>query len=96
MQNDIVQPRIWQSYVWHGEKCFFVSTIQRKYDTYQGETTGPETMVWSYDHEKQQRIGSVIGHMGGVINHQQICRCLIAEGIMLDENDPKHERFMKN
>lgn len=94
MQDEIDQPRVWQSIVWHGEQCFWISTIRRKYDTYQGETTGLETMVWLYDYDKQERIGNYIGHMGGVVDHQQICRCLISEGVMLDENNPKHDRFI--
>lgn len=86
--------RVWKSYVWHNDKCFFVSTIERTYDTYAGETRGCETLVWEYDHDIGER-GQQIGHMGGIEDHQRICRCLIAEGVMLDEHNESHERFFK-
>jgi hypothetical protein len=85
---------IWKSYVYHGDKCFFVSTIDRTYETYAGYTRGCETLVWEYDDIKRER-GEMIGHMGSVVDHQRICRCLIAEGVMLDENNEAHQRFLK-
>lgn len=85
---------IWKSHVWHGGKCFFVSTIERTYDTFAGETRGPETLVWEYDWENRER-GGLIHQGGSVADHQAICRCVIAEGVMPDEDNPKHERFFR-
>jgi len=86
--------KIWQSYVHHGGKCWFVSTIERDYDCQHGISRGPETLVWEWNVEKNER-GELVGHMGGVRDHQQICRCLIAEGEMLDGNNPRHDRFLQ-
>lgn len=83
---------IWKSHVWNGGKCFLVSTIERSYDTFEGETRGTETLVWEYDWENRKR-GNLIHQGDSVDNHQAICRCLIAEGVTPNEDNPKHERF---
>jgi len=84
--------RVWKSYVWHKDKCFFVSTITRDYDTAAGTIRGDETLVWDYDHDKKER-GDLIHQGGSVKDHQQICRCLIAEGIPPDEDNERTKRF---
>ena len=86
--------RIWQSYVYHEDKCWFVSTIMRGYDTYAGVTRGMETLVWEYD-DKERKRGKLVGHMGGVRDHQSICRCLIATGEVLDVENETHRRFFE-
>jgi hypothetical protein len=85
---------IWKSYVWHDGKCYFVSTIERTYDTYQGSMRGQETIVWAYDWDKGER-GEMLHQAGHVGDHQQICRCLIAEGLIPDENDERTTRFLR-
>ena len=72
---------IWQSYVWYEDKCFFVSTIERNFDTYEGTMRGMETLVWEYDFETRKR-GKIIYQAGGVHDHQSVCRCLIAIGMV--------------
>ena len=84
-----------QSYAHHEKGVIFVSTIERDYDTMQGVTRGLETMVWEWDVLAKKRIDGHIGPMGGLVDHQRICRCWIAEGEMLDEHNEKHERFFK-
>jgi hypothetical protein len=84
--------RIWKSYVWHGDKCYFVSTIERTYDTIAGSIRGQETLVWEYDWDKAER-GSLVHQGCDVYDHARICRCIIAEGIMPDEDDPRTARF---
>jgi hypothetical protein len=91
MDNEL-NKRIWKSYVWHGEKCFLVSTIERTYDTCEGSSRGCETLVWEYDWEKHER-GRLVHQGGGVVDHQRVCRCVIAEGEIPDEDNPKHARF---
>ena len=76
---------IWKSYVWHNEKCFFVSTIERNFDTSEGSVRGQETLVWEYDWDKRER-GELLHQAGHAVEHQQICRCLIAEGLFPVEN----------
>lgn len=91
----ISQPNVWKSYVWHDDQCFFVSTIRRVYDSAAcGATIGMETLVWKYDFDAKQR-GELIGHMGGIVDHQRICRCLINDGEMLDDDKPEHKRFFE-
>ena len=85
---------IWKSYVWHDKQCFFVSTIERTYSTCAGLTRGYETLVWEFDWDNNKR-GKWIHQAGGIAEHQQICRCLIAEGVVPDEGNPKTERFLK-
>jgi hypothetical protein len=85
---------IWQSYVYHKDKCFFVSTIERTYDVYGGITRGLETLVWDYNDETRER-GDLVYQAGGAADHQTICRCIIAEGELPDEENPKHARFFK-
>ena len=84
--------RIWKSYVWHEEKCFFVSTIEREYDTYEGTMRGQETLAWIYDWEKSER-GELIRQAGHICDHQAICRCLINYGEIPDEDDERYLRF---
>lgn len=84
---------IWKSYVWHDGKCYFVSTIERTFDVYGGTIRGQETIVWEYDWEKGER-GKMIHQAGHVGDHQQICRCLIAEGLVPDENNERTRRFL--
>ena len=85
---------VWKSYVWHKGKCFFVSTIERTYDTYAGSSRGQETLVWEYDWEKREH-GKMLHQAGNVDDHQQICRCLIAEGLFPDEDDERTKRFCR-
>ena len=87
--------RIWKSYVWHDGKCYFVSTIERDYDTFQGVTRGQETIVWAYNYDTNER-GEMLHQAGSVLDHQQICRCLIAEGLFPNEDDPRTSRFCKH
>ena len=50
--------RVIKSYVWHGEKCFFVSTIERGRSAAMAYGARyNETLVWEYDWAKQEREG---------------------------------------
>lgn len=80
---------VWKSHVFHGDKCFFVSTIERTYDTYAGSTRGLETIVWDYDWDKRER-GNLIHQGSGIYDHIAICRCLMAEGICPNEDNKKY------
>lgn len=84
---------VWKSYVWHKSLCFFVSTIERSFETAAGCVRGYETLVWDYNWARSAK-GCLIHQGGGILDHQQICRCLIAEGIPPDENDPATARFI--
>lgn len=95
MQEDD-QPNIpiWKSHVWHEDQCFFVSTIERTYDTYEGQFRGEETLVWKYDWKKRERL-NLIHQANGIRDHQAICRCLIEFGEIPDEEDERWKRFKR-
>ena len=85
---------IWKSYVFHNNKCFFVSTIERDYETFAGISRGQETLVWEYDWDKRERLGIKILYQGGhICDHQAVCRCLINWGEIPDEEDERWKRF---
>lgn len=77
--------RVLKSYVWHGDKCYFVSTIERD----SSACTEPparrynETIVWDYDWTKDAR-GELLGMAGdgrGMIDvHLEIIRRIFREG----------------
>ena len=75
--------KVIQSYVWHKSGAWFVSTIERDYDTYVGVVHGPETMVWEWDPATKQRGDSIIHHGDeGLDGHLRICRALAADGVV--------------
>ncbi len=77
---------VWKSYVYHNDKCFFVSTIERDYDIpYAGGIVrGYETLVWEYDEETRKR-GRIIWQGGSLQDHQHICSLFIRAGEVLDD-----------
>lgn len=92
LNNERPNIPIWQSYVWHDKQCFFVSTIERTYDTYEGSCRGAETIVWEYDYETKTR-GKMVHQAGGVVDHQIACRCLFCFGEIPSEDDERYQRF---
>jgi hypothetical protein len=75
-----------QSYVWHDDKCFFVSTINRESSAAlaYGKIYA-ETMIWEYDYDKRER-GELIGQDEDVENsietHNEVCREIHKNGIL--------------
>lgn len=86
--------KVWKSYVWHEDKCFFVSTIERDYDTYEGTSRGEETLVWDFDWKTGKR-GKWIFQGAGVLDHQAICRCLLNDGKIPERDSDEFCRFRK-
>jgi len=76
---------VWKSYVWHKNKVFFVSTIERTFGIYGGSIRGQETIVWDYNWEKAER-GELLHQDGNICDHQKICRSLLATGHFPDED----------
>jgi len=85
---------IWKSYCFRAGKCWFVSTIERTFDTQIGTVRGQETIVWEYDWNRRERL-EMVHQASGIADHQRICRCLIAEGLIPDENDERTKRFFE-
>jgi hypothetical protein len=85
MRKDHIPDKpVWKSHVWGPTgQCYFVSTIERTFDTAIGSLRGLETIVWLYDWDKRER-GQMLHQADGLQDHQDICRCLIAKGILPD------------
>ncbi|NCC60006.1 MAG: hypothetical protein EOM12_03515 [Verrucomicrobiae bacterium] len=77
MSNKIIQ-----SYVFKDNQAWFVSTIERNYDTYEGSVRGPETMVWEWDPDTRKRGDSIV-YQGedGIDGHLRVCRSLHEHGV---------------
>lgn len=76
-------PTKWQSYVFHEDKAFFVSTIRRDYETYGGIVWGDETLVWEWDPESKKR-GKLLYQ---VDDHADCCEQLIRTGKYEEPDD---------
>ena len=76
--------RLLKSYVWHGDECFFVSTIER-------DATGvriTETIAWEYDYPlraRRKQVAEVGGRGDGFIQHLSVCRELFETGKYVHE-----------
>lgn len=72
--------RIMKSYVWHADKCFFVSTIDRDFSAMISPAPRfSETIVWEFDWDKDERTNLIHtdGHISGSITkHLLICQQL--------------------
>lgn len=72
-----------QSYVFHGEECFYVNTFDRDSSAAGGARRFAETLVWRFDSENRQR-GELLGQFGTleglVYRHFNVCRALFDSG----------------
>lgn len=83
--------QICRSFVYHGDECFFVSTINRECsspESYGG--TYAETMVWTYNDEVGSR--SELLYMGSsstdsLHTHFKVCQLLVETGKPEKEED---------
>ena len=76
--------RLIKSYVWFGDKCFFVSTADRDSSAMLGPRRFAETIVWEFDWEKDERgkqISMHSGSKGNIFTHVQVCQCLHETGL---------------
>ena len=69
---------ILKTYVYCEDKVFFVSTIEREYDTYEGTFGGEETIAWEMDGET---LGKQVYQGGGLQPHFDVCRRLAVDGL---------------
>jgi len=80
--------KIIQSYVWHEDKCFFVSTINRNTSAREApDFIYAETLVWTYDNETR-KAGSLLYQLDSIKNdirtHLQACQDLHEYGKIED------------
>lgn len=80
--------RVIKSFVWHGDKCFFVSTIER-------DSSAPilptprynETLIWEYDWEKKERLLLIYqgdDMRGSISKHLCWCSAIHRDGCIED------------
>ncbi|HUS40475.1 MAG TPA: hypothetical protein VMX74_13565 [Pirellulales bacterium] len=78
-----------KSYVWHGNDCFFVSTIERDSSAMVAPPAPryAETIAWLYDYDDQSRIKQVgmDGSGPAFSQHFAMCRQLYDTGEVRDE-----------
>lgn len=82
--------RIIKSYVWHGDECFFVSTLERDSSAIEYPHRYNETMVWNYDWHKalrQELIHQDEDSKGSIRTHQRICEQLFFGGLPAIQDD---------
>ena len=75
--------RLIKSYVWHGEECFYVSTIDRDSSAVLGPRRFAETIVWKFNWATQERTELISTHgglAGSIFAHFQVCQFLHETG----------------
>jgi hypothetical protein len=81
--------KIIKSYVWHKEKCFFLSTIERDSSALEPMRFN-ETLVWEYDWDKRER-GKMLYQgediRGFIDQHIDFCRQLFETGEIKEARD---------
>lgn len=80
-----------QSYVMHGETCFFVSTINRASSAELAYgSTYAETLAWVVDVETKQR-GDIVAQdeasTGSMKGHFRVCEKLAATGKFYEDGE---------
>lgn len=76
-----------KSYVWHGDKCYFVSTIERDSSATGYPFRFHETLVWEYDWQTNER-GEWVGQYGdgdAFRQHMKACEDFYRNGKQGDE-----------
>lgn len=73
-----------ESYVWHGEKCFFVSTSLHDSSAVSGPKQYSKTTVWKVDWDKDE-LGDLVGSEwspSGLSQHFDACKILNETGVL--------------
>lgn len=82
--------RLAKSYIWYGDQCYFVSTIDRQSSAAYAPGVYAETMVWKFDWDKNLR-GEIVhqdeGSQGSIKTHLEICAILHRDGLEGFAND---------
>ena len=81
--------KIIQSYVYHGDKCWFVSTINRESSSMCGGTYA-ETMVWEWNEKEMKRLDMVFQdeHVtDSIFSHIKICKRINETGDPQENED---------
>lgn len=90
LREDYASKTVIQFYVHHGNKGFFVSTIDRSSSAALCPGRYNETMVWEFDFKTKER-GSILHQdgaaLGNLKKHFAICEQLFNNGCIKDDNE---------
>jgi hypothetical protein len=90
--------RVIKSYVWHGDTCFFVSTIERGSSAVIWQHRYNETIVWAWDWLTGQR-GAMLhideDRCGSIEVHEKICALLYKTG-ECDGKEASNQKASRN
>ena len=79
----MLDEKLIHSHVWHGNTCFYVSTIDRDSSAMLGPRRFAETIVWEFDWNMNER-GNIVSTHGGlagsIFTHFQVCQFLHETG----------------
>lgn len=89
-EEEFVNKTLIQTYVWHGNTCFFVSTINRRCSSMIGGVYA-ETFVFEWDDVNRKKGDIIAQHEAGMDSiyfHQKMVEWLYATGkCTVDEPD---------
>jgi hypothetical protein len=83
MDTEPTNDSVIKSYVWHGDRCFFVSTIERTSSAVACQSRYNETVVWAFDWAANLRGGMLhqdSDAKGSIRTHQKVCGDFFAHG----------------
>lgn len=89
MDNNKPDERKLKSYVWHGDKCFFVSTIMRDSSASAYPGRFAETVTWEYDWNTNER-GKIVDQDGSgdaLTQHMRVVSNFYKYGKRKDEDE---------
>ena len=89
-EGDTVSESVIGSYVYHGGKCWNVSTINRVCSSPYAPTMYYETLVWECDPSTKKR-GRMVHQDEGFHAHFNICREIILSGAFWINTDERDE-----
>jgi len=82
-ENEKIPDHVMKSYVWHEERCFFVSTIDRTCSALRNPSRYAETMAWAFDWDTLER-GELVDQgedsEGSITTHVNMCLALRSRG----------------
>lgn len=82
-------PHVIKSYVWHGDDCFYVSTIERDSSAMLDPGRYNETLVWRYDWDKRATTSLCYQRdcvRGSIRQHLEVCQELFDTGCLTERD----------
>lgn len=90
MSEECENKSLIQSYVYFEDKCFYVSTINRRSSAINNPCMFSETLVWACDRKTNER-GALIGQEAGIKDsiktHIKVCELILKTGKCEEEEN---------